>query len=339
LNATTKKQINVAKVITYSGCAPVIAEAFVLFFDRWEPHSKTSRNHSIFSLVAKIIDPAWQELLTTYPESDFLAELQGIAFSKVAKSDGFFKLSEIIRQWIKHLPKSLKDSNFRPTLESLFGFSQVCASKGPLRFRKKKGEELYKRPTAQFCEFCGEDNELFSFMYSSQDLGEAPKTHLSSKYCKKHRSKSRDKLTKCGDKAWEPEYTSAKRKRELFEVELERLKRLSGPTRDQPTEDIADQFAILLLRRLNIFPDELKLLRNEAQNLVVDRKKLSDRKKHIILLLVEGKKQKDIAIELRVSKQVVSKNIQSIPLRYRLDISRDTVEALKMIDTKILTPI
>jgi len=64
--------------------------------------------------------------------------------------------------------------------------------------------------------------------------------------------------------------------------------------------------------------------------MLVDEK-ISDRKKEIVILLLSGLNQSEIAKRLCVERQAISKALQSIPADYRLDLLCSTSESTEKI--------
>ena len=84
-------------------------------------------------------------------------------------------------------------------------------------------------------------------------------------------------------------------------------------------------FRLLAINRLIEKVDDVDVhdlegrLRAEARRLV--DKGISDRKKEIIALIAAGMNQREVADQLGVARQAISKALKSMPARYRFDLS------------------
>jgi DNA-directed RNA polymerase specialized sigma subunit len=148
---------------------------------------------------------------------------------------------------------------------------------------------------------------------------------LSSLYCGAHRPKEAFSDVVRSD------YLRAKRNQGAFDQELERLDRQSwaGTTAAyaKSGNSLVDEF----IRRLSVHRcltyeqlpfDKLDTLETRLRweaRMLVDRR-ISDRKKEIIVLLSSGMNQSEVARRLEIERQAVSKALQSIPADYRLDV-------------------
>ncbi len=304
--------------IIWPGCNQIVANATRQFLSRSGAYSTRSSRFSIYSLFLELIDPAWKSYLVCLPKSrlDELNLEENIG--ELAHKKSFLFLENKFREWLRASHKLQKiSSDFSATLDTLIDLSMYCRVKKPRRGRKTSGDRVNSR-RANFpnCQFCGKLTELFSFLQSGAwpDADPDQRARLSARYCSEHRPKNLDGT-------WNSAYLRAKRNAEKFAEEARALKKSSGPMRHEEQKNNSDRFAQKITEQLAAYPDEDEKFLNAARQLV--DKKINDRKKHIIMLLATGKKQVDIAAELGITKQAVSKLLKSIPRMYRFDLPPD----------------
>jgi hypothetical protein len=314
---TSQKEINIAKIITERCCNPDISRAIEKFFFRWKPYSAQSTRYSIYSLITQEIDPAWEKYIKSLPEDFYGREHKDTVLSHIGRTSGFYFLSKAIRNWIREA--KYENTEFDTTLGSLSSLFDLCANKKSKSERTIENGNINTRRARQFCEFCGELTELSTTL---KDMGNWPSldadsiARLSTKYCAGHRPKNHDQ-------SWNPKYLFSLRHKDQFNKELFLLMRQTGPKEHSLKKDIDEQFAAQIINTRFYYADEVKMLRNEARNLV--DKKINFRKKEIVLYLKQGIKQIEIASKLGISKQEVFRAIKSIPAEYRLDLSHTTL--------------
>ena len=309
---TSQKEINIAKDITERCCNPDISSAVEKFLFRWEPYSAKSTRYSIYSLITQEIDPAWEKYIKSLPENFCGREHKDTVLSDVGRSSGFYFLSKAISNWIREA--KYENTEFDATLGSLRSLFELCANKKSRSERTIENGNINARRARPFCEFCGELTEVsitLKDMRNWPSLDADSIARLSTKYCAGHRPKNHDQ-------SWNPKYLFSLRHKGQFNKELLLLMHQTGPRENSLKKNIDEQFAAQIINARFYYADEVKMLRNEARNLV--DKKINFRKKEIILYLKQGIKQTVIASKLGISRQEVFRAIKSIPEEYRLDL-------------------
>jgi hypothetical protein len=329
-------------------CSPVIAEAIELFSDKWKPYSTRSRLHSIYSLVKELIDPAWKIYIASLP-SNFAGRMlsENIVFSDAARSQEFRDLEHQLKQIGNSFsslskttynikagshsyqdPKEIGiqgapvyfdkiDAEFSATIDTLYGFAMDCANKYPQKIPAERLNAKRVLRSSHICKFCGEITQLEEHIQKTprsvaKDIDKT-KLRLSAKYCENHRSRLDDNTAN-------PVYRTALRQAAKFTHELTRLERQSWSTTElrAGANDLEiDIFLLNIVAQNALYPLEDKL-RDKARELVV--KKISDRKKRIVIMHASGFKQIRIAEILNISPQAVNKALHSVPASYRYDI-------------------
>lgn len=249
------------------------------------------------------------------------------SLSHLSKEHGFQTLDRFIQNMARYSASYVGSSNHDlsiiSSLDSLRDFSHACRTKIPLT----------EKPNNK-CRFCGKLTELSCHLSKNSALLKDSNDNffnLSSFYCTDHKPKETAK-----NKHVRPGHLKVTRNGDKFDTELGRLycyclgrkfvvnTNLNG---DLSSNDIANEFIKYYLTHKKLTDIELWLddhnrldteLRTEARKLVDNR--ITDRKKNIVMHLLSGMNQTKIAEKLGINKQAVSKNIQSIPDEYRLDI-------------------
>lgn len=249
------------------------------------------------------------------------------SLSHISKEYGFGTLDSFIKNVTRYSSaydcSNIHDLSIVASLDSLREFSFACRTKTPLIEK-----------TDNKCRFCGQLTELsYHLSKNTMQLKDSNDRsfNLSSFYCADHKPKEQTKNRHVRSK-----YLSVTRSRDKFDSELRRLDRYSSGRNfvlntnlngDLSDNEIADEFIKYYLTHNNLTDIELWLddqnkldtrLRTEARKLV--DKRITDRKKKIVMYLLYGMNQAKIADKLGINKQAVSKNILSIPDEYRLDI-------------------
>lgn len=319
------------KIVVWSGCDDAVAQAIGVFCDRWGPYSKNSRRYPILRLIEEEVDIAVGGLCVKFPP-EYLTYFPGLStstpLSRIIKVAGFEALvhvqKELLRKFLKFAdPGSETDNRFIATLETLIELVWTCACKRSTISRPPENlAPINAQRYKSFCRFCGKSTELKAFLEEGYwpivdgrgKFGSG--IRLSGKYCPDHRPK-------CVDGSWNPGYRKALRSSGQFDIELERLQRqcarLAHPAGKSGSKAV-DLYIHSDLASRALQPADESQLRTLAR-MMVDWG-LSDRKKEIIALLLKGRNQSEIAKQLKVSRQAISKALASIPSAFRLDALR-----------------
>lgn len=335
----------------WSGCDPQIEEAIDALSMAWGPYSMQSRRYPIFKLLRQLIDPAWTDLCHRTPAlsrevllhawlkyrfsammgtrpriSPSLTETSPL--SAIAHGLGFAALDKFINEVARAAMKRCSGTDFdnlAPTLDSLRELAIRCQSKSskPKSFGKfGKVVLLHGMST---CRACEQPTTLSADLSTVEDTStEGDVLRRSSTYCRAH-SPSKKSLT------WY-NYKHVRRSQQTFETELERLELQSwerpATSRDKSGNPFLDEFFQKLSRCRGLTVDaacaasthaDLETrLRREARRLVDQR--MTDRKKEMVALLSAGMNQLTVAKNLGLSRQAVSKALQSIHADYRFDL-------------------
>lgn len=249
--------------------------------------------------------------------------------SEIARRHGFTAMDQFIR--FASLGKEMYGDTAETTyassqsLDSLRELALACRSK---KSKKKAHGKVNARREKLVCRLCGQQTELSAHIngvpWPAQDLEGDERLRLSSLYCSVHKPKAPfSELVRA-------DYLKAKRNQSKFDLEFLRLERQSWGSelvpRAKSGNKLVDEYICRLVvhRRQGLELDQNaidffdKRLREEAR-MLVDRK-ISDRKKEIVMLLLSGLNQSEAAKRLGVERQAISKALQSIPADYRLDI-------------------
>lgn len=317
------------RVQVWSGCALVIADAVDRFSAQWGLYSSKSTVYPIHRLLEEVIDPALQEYADQLP-AEHLGLVVGFpglrtkdGLGKLVRTCGFNVTERSIREALRRFLKlsgqpSERDEIFVATMETLIEMIVCCASKRP---RKSKArDELHlnaNRQGGSLCELCGKRTELGTYLHNGSwpeawpGLGDddVNKLRLSHRYCSEHRPMM--------GRMWDASYKCAIRSKAKFEVEVVRLGKLSG-ARSFPSaktgSGLADQYIWNYARHHNLYCNEHSAIREHARRMV--ESKFTDKKKQILMLKAQGLNQSEVALELKTTRQAVSKALKSIPNEY-----------------------
>lgn len=317
-------------ITIWEGCDPGFAKAIREFEDRWKPYSTTSRRYPIVRLIQEVIDPAVATYMKALPArySGFVAGVgTGTDFSEIIRLVGLDAMVRLQRQMLRRFILTIdkqdsRDQRFVATIESLTELVWDCACKLPKKSPVAKGVNLNAQRKYRFCELCGELTELAAFMATASDehvndaeMEDRKKLQLSHQYCAGHRP-----LMEKGDR--NPAYRQAKRASAQFELELGRLNRQCanrGTPQAASGDPLVDSYFYRFFLAQTLQPADKAELRNQAR-LMVDAK-LSDRKKQILILQWHGLNQSEIARDLGLRRQTVSKalkSVASLPILFQL---------------------
>jgi len=309
-------------VAVWEGCSSIIEDAVGNFSAQWAPYSARSKRYSIFRLLREIIDPA----VMTY-SNQLQPTHQGLAvgipgfgtnlgIADLSRACGFIAVERSMRDALRRFLSFSDDETFVATIETLIELVVRCAEKQPRKSKAKDHESLNAQRRARpHCAFCGNPTELVAYLDDSvwPSLGDVDATfalRLSNRYCSEHRPSANG--------AWNASYKRAMRSRAQFETELARLSkqscRVAVPLANTG-DRLVDQYVWNYVGHLALYPDEHSELRAHARRLV--DAKLTDRKKQIAMLHALGHNQSEVARQLGISRQAVSKALKSIPAEYQ----------------------
>jgi DNA-binding CsgD family transcriptional regulator len=334
-------------------CAPQIRDAIAIFRSRWTSYSDCGGRKRLGNLVQEVVEPAWRSYVASLPvRATETAFCKSFEFRRPAGKRGFFLLGQKLRDLYNNLGlfndlSMLHRQVLFDTLDTLLRLTADCENKRPL---ERSAGELSRRRNGwhQTCVFCGTSTELEASLRGSKIRKNESKSGLSGRFCKRHRPMNRDGT-------WNSAYRVAVRHRKKFEDEVLRLSRqhsrhpLPGPSKDLIPATI---FAAKVAQDLNSFGDERLDVRYAAARRLINQKmtdnmkdpnffrisehdarhaarvfvdsKITDRKKELIIYLEAGLSQSEISRRFGISRQAVSKMINSrsfeeIPKAYRFD--------------------
>ena len=300
-------------------CHHEVRSAVEAFNSRSEPFSMASKRYSFLRLIREEIDIPLANFRSELECKYTLFNIPGLsgekAFSEIIRVTGVRRVEDQIRKALRKFVDSMVcaqndfDRCFIETAETLIEILIVCRCKQPRRKQSVDSHLNLQRPR-EFCCLCGALSEYTEHLKDPQKWGlidEEEKQRLSHKYCQNHRPRHREGT-------WNYEYRRAVRSREQFNMEVDRLLRQSA----QPAElkfhsgdlDI-DLFIMNLIAQTTLQPADEDKIRHLARELVNHR--MSDRKKQILMMLASGFKQSEIARELKLSRQAISKAVKSVP--------------------------
>lgn len=242
--------------------------------------------------------------------------------SELAKRHGFDELE----LFFKAVSGALGNGENVPPpacFDSLLSLASACRRKLP-KVKRSGKLNVQRARLRPFCKSCGRQTELASYFQTKMPhpLDSKEELRLSSQFCNVHRPKAPffDTI--------QPEYQRAKRSQTKFDVELSRLERqvrgqyscLPQRTWAQSGNALIDEFFHCLVdRHLGNANPEDPILRDFARDLV--DQKITDRKKEIVALLAAKRSQTEVAAQLGVSRQLVSRALFKIPEEYRFDVN------------------
>jgi hypothetical protein len=301
----------------WHGCCPPIEHAINSFVERWEPYSVASRRYSIFRLVKEEIDGPWRDYVARLKGLE-AALLNGCVPGEYAHKRGFRALEDWVMRTIRsynslaQLAGASIDAELVASLETIRELATICGAKQPKK--KSTGINTLRIRAVIFCELCGAPTELETYRrqgeYVDDSIGHAK---LSARYCVDHRPRGHDG-------GFNAEYKRAVRNRVSFEKELLRLQLQSSKFSEasgNSGDPLVDAFIFNIIAQGALYPDERGELGRIAHHLT--KEKVNDFKKRVVMMRVSGRAQSEIANELGVSRQAVSKALKSVPPVYRFD--------------------
>lgn len=316
----------------WQGCNPIVANAINDFSKRWGPYSAKSRRYNIHKLIQDIIDPAIRRYASQLPTDQpgisaadppgFFTEM---GLGEITKFVGFDVVEKSIRLALRRYYRQtdrlgVHDQEFIATCESTQELIRQCMCKAPHRSKVADHESLNGQRRHWFCELCGNRSEFAAFV-ENKTWPEAQPTasdalKLSTRYCASHRPKI--------DGQWNPDYKRALRTKGSFDVEVDRLTRQSwDATKPRKTSGSAliDQFTWNCITQRDLYPDEKAALRRLAAE--ITKSHITDAKKELVMLVAAGMNQSEVARQLGISRNAVSKALKSIPSHFRFDLLQD----------------
>lgn len=325
------KRLGLRYIPIWKDCAPIVSRVIKEFRENWGPYSASSRSYHIVRLIEELIDPAVAAYMAALPArySGFVPGASAQAgFSAIIRQVGLDEMVRLQRWLLRNFIKTenkwtARDQRYIATLESLIDLVSECIRKRPAR-SKISGEAQTLLPFANsqrrqgFCKFCGALTELASLIeHGNWPQGDhehsRPELRLSHRYCTEHRPMFTDGTQN-------PAYRSAKRSVDQFDLELLRLrKQCAAPEklRADSGDRAVDRYIQELVAQKTLQPTDMAELRNLARR-IVDRR-LTDRKKAIIMMIASGQNQSQVAHALGIERQAVSKALAAIPKDFRLD--------------------
>ena len=323
-----RKRLGRYYIHIWDGCAPIVSQAIKEFRERWKPYSASSRQYPVAGLIKELIDPAVSAYMTTLPQR-YLGHVPGAGTGvnlsgiiRLVGLDAMIRVQrELLRRFIKTENKwTARDQRFIATLESLIELVWDCACKRPAR-SKIPGEHLLPllpfgnaQRRQGFCRFCGALTELASFIkHGNWPQGDQEKLRLSHRYCAEHRPM-------LSDGTQNPAYRRAMRSAEHFDQELLRLSKQSAKPeklRAASGDRAVDRYIQGHVAQKTLQFIDTAELRNQARKMA--DKRLTDRKKAIIMMIATGQNQSQVARALGISRQAVSKALAAIPEDFSLD--------------------
>lgn len=248
--------------------------------------------------------------------------------SEFARHHGFAALE----RFLQLVCPASRLSRFPPTqcFDSLRVLALACKNKKSKKKMRGDGNDggdvnarrAHLRPA---CRLCGAPTELVAYLDGAAWPNKAEHHfRLSALYCPGHRPKTP------GSKLVRDKYFQAKRSQSKFDLELGRLERqlIGRPLRPwaRSGNELVDKYILrFVAHHLHDLVDSDSKVRDEARKMV-DRK-ITDRKKKIVMLLASGLNQSQAAEQLGITRQTVSKDLQSITDThkgtYRLDLLPD----------------
>lgn len=242
--------------------------------------------------------------------------------SEIGRKHGFIALERFLRMMVYSM-EGCTNAPPNECFDSLQNLARGCHSKrsahkshAPLKddTRKMNSRRSHLR---ELCEFCSQPTEFSAYRAGKSARGinrETDKLTFSSLYCSQH--KARDSVTG----AIRPAYLKVKRSESQYKEELERLdSQVTGGTKAafaKSGNKMVDEY-IRHLIGFHLRDAELtdSRLREEARELVYRR--ITDRKKEVVMLLAFGASQADVARQLGTSRQAISKVLTKVPPAYR----------------------
>ncbi|MGC8731800.1 MAG: hypothetical protein ACP5RC_06035 [Halothiobacillaceae bacterium] len=272
--------------------------------------------------LIEISDDAHSQRLSNGDFPDFKS------LALIGQQYGFNALDRFIYFVIRSSPAyegtTASDITLTATLDSLRNLALASRAKKPKREYHGKVNTLRG---VEICRLCDQPTELSAHLagdaWPEEDIDDQ-RLRLSSLYCCKHKPK------KAFSDAVRADYLRAKRNQGAFDQELERLDRQSwagtAAAYAKSGNTAVDEYIRLLsVHRCLTYeqqpPDRLDTLETRLRweaRMLVDRR-ISDRKKEIIALLSSGMNQSEVARQLGIERQAISKALHSVPQEYRVD--------------------
>lgn len=313
----------------WDGCDASVAKAIRAFNQAWLPYSVGSRRYSIYRLMHELIDPAVRRYARRIPDGHpgrdaadppgFFTDMDLSALSKAVGLAGVNRAMHLaMRRYLRQAERTATyDNEFLATCESIGELIDRCEAKAPRRTRAANHESLNGQRRHWFCELCHERSEFATFAETGQWPDAAPLVsdalRLSTRYCHQHRPKIGGE--------WNPEYKRALRAKEAFDIEVRRLRKQSwsstGPTATTDSHQVTE-FAWKCVTASNLTPADVHALRKLAFELT--RNRVTDAKKTMVVMASSGMNQAEIARQLGISANAVSKAFKSIPSGFRFDL-------------------
>jgi hypothetical protein len=330
-------------VEVWSGCDPEFGEAVGALSRAWGPYSRESRRYPIFKLLRELIDPAWLGLcrrsgalnggllnlawtrytreLVSRVDSVNVTGLDGTSPpSELARRLGFSEL-DLFMDYVGEVCDVFGDDQLLRSIDTMREVALRCLGKGKKRTSLGKFHKVELLDGMRICRSCGLPTELADHK-AMGDAAPESAAQPSSRYCSKHSPKQQG----LGSRS---DYLQAWRSQKAFEVELHRLGCQYASSRSphaRSGKPLVDKFfQLLAASRVVVKADDVDIhdlerrLSAEARMLVDGR--VTDREKEMIALLSEGKNQSQVADQLGVTRQAISKALISMPGRYRFDLS------------------
>lgn len=324
-----KKRLGPYYIHIWSGCDLIVSSAIKDFRERWKPYSASSRHYPIVGLIEELIDPAVAAYMATLPQC-YLGHVPGagtgVNLSGIIRLVGLDAMVRVQRQLLRQFIKTenketARDQRFIATLESLIELVLDCACKRPKTSKfPAGGVNLNAQRKHGFCDLCGNLTEFSAFSawvsenQVDEELENRKKLQLSHQYCTEHRPK-------LANGEWNPAYRQARRSKPQFDLELLRLQRQSAKPatpQSQSGDRLIDEYIFHYLgfvMDMPLLPSDKGSLRKQAR-LIADH--LPDQKKRMLVLLLHGLNQSEIAKRLGIKRQAVSKALASIPAMFHL---------------------
>jgi hypothetical protein len=312
---------SVAKpIFIFPGCNARVASAVNMFSKRWGRYSAKSRRYQIYGLIADIVDGAWCDYVTSLPGDYPGSVLCGKTFllSLFAEQKGFRCLDDQLLSIMRYVELRRGDINpdqihieFGATVSTLREFASRCGAKMPKNAR---------RPSPH-CELCGDATELTSVRRGADSPTEDrnEKATLSGRYCSKHRPKLHDGT-------WNLAYRRARRSKEEFDRQIYQIEHHTSDVSDPSIaqrKGLWDPYLWDVARKSDLFLLDDERIRNVVRELVDS--KANDRKRQVFMLLDSGAKKAEIARQLGVSRQAISKMVSSKSFKRTAEMYRSGV--------------
>lgn len=251
--------------------------------------------------------------------------------SEFARHHGFTALDRFLQLTCRAIGPNCDDV-LAASFDNLRELALACRGK---KSKKKPHGKInaHRAHLRSICRLCGRQTELSMHIEGKPWplLDEDGELRLSAMYCDVHKPKAPF------SDAVRPDYLRAKRRQSEFDLEYSRLDRQgwvdsSVPRAKSGSKLIDEYIRRFAERRLQNFSFDAvrylldqkyassldQKLREEAR-MLVDRK-ISDRKKEMMMLLASGFNQVETGLRLGIKRQAVCKALPTIDNNYRLDL-------------------